>query len=261
MALLKLGSKGPEVQSLQNLLNRKLNAGLTEDGDFGPATDAAVEKFQRWKGLVVDGIVGPNTIKALEELRDVGAASARGRSGDSGSADIHRTTWDTATERRIRLLVPSLQDKARELVNRLETEKGITIRIYSSFRSYAEQNEIFAKGRTTDYLRSKGITGVDGNPNAKKVTNAMGGFSYHNFGLAIDMVEIKDGKALWSNPNWEAIGKFGEDIGWEWGGFWQSFVDKPHFQWTYDLSTSQLRQLNDGSARNGSEVDLGGANG
>lgn len=59
MITLKNGSKGDEVK----LLQRKLN--LTDDGIFGPKTEAAVKKFQKEHNLEVDGIVGKNTWAAL----------------------------------------------------------------------------------------------------------------------------------------------------------------------------------------------------
>ena len=62
----KYGSSGEAVKKLQTLLNQKMNAGLTVDGQFGAATRDAVRSFQSQNGLTVDGIAGPATWKALE---------------------------------------------------------------------------------------------------------------------------------------------------------------------------------------------------
>lgn len=61
---LRRGDDGTAVKRLQALLNVG-GAGLAEDGNFGPATEAAVRAFQRARHLVVDGIVGPQTWTAL----------------------------------------------------------------------------------------------------------------------------------------------------------------------------------------------------
>lgn len=57
--VLKLGSKGNEVKTLQEKLN------LKADGIFGPLTEEAVKDFQRSNGLEVDGIIGGNTLSKL----------------------------------------------------------------------------------------------------------------------------------------------------------------------------------------------------
>lgn len=59
MKVLKLGSKGEEVEDLQIYLKIKV------DGDFGPKTEEAVKKFQRENKLTVDGIVGEKTWNAM----------------------------------------------------------------------------------------------------------------------------------------------------------------------------------------------------
>ena len=65
---LHLGSRGPDVQNLQKLLNQNLSPspGLNPDGIFGVKTDSALRAFQSMKGLKPDGIVGPFTCKALQ---------------------------------------------------------------------------------------------------------------------------------------------------------------------------------------------------
>jgi len=65
-ALLKQGSKGAAVRSLQSSLNAAGAAPrLVVDGVFGAATDREVRDFQRRAGLVVDGIAGSQTQTAL----------------------------------------------------------------------------------------------------------------------------------------------------------------------------------------------------
>lgn len=65
MTTLKNGSRGNEVKTLQEALNKAGNYGLATDGIFGAKTDAAVKDFQRKNKLGVDGIVGPQTWTAL----------------------------------------------------------------------------------------------------------------------------------------------------------------------------------------------------
>lgn len=65
-ATLKVGSTGAEIRLLQSKL-LALNYDLGPvDGIYGTKTKTAVQKFQRDKNLLVDGIVGPQTQKALK---------------------------------------------------------------------------------------------------------------------------------------------------------------------------------------------------
>lgn len=63
--ILKLGSRGTEVRELQRILTTQGYNTKGVDGIFGPNTDHSVRQFQKAHGLVVDGIVGPATKKAL----------------------------------------------------------------------------------------------------------------------------------------------------------------------------------------------------
>ena len=67
MNMLKIGSSGPDVRDLQEMLNLIVPAQplLAVDGVFGPKTNARVQKFQADNKLAADGIVGPITGKAL----------------------------------------------------------------------------------------------------------------------------------------------------------------------------------------------------
>ncbi|MEZ5871121.1 MAG: N-acetylmuramidase domain-containing protein [Nitratireductor sp.] len=64
LAWLRFGSQGHDVEQLQHAL-RRLGHPLIADGDFGPATRAALISFQRENGLEPDGICGTKTLAAI----------------------------------------------------------------------------------------------------------------------------------------------------------------------------------------------------
>jgi hypothetical protein len=63
-ALLSLGARGAAVEALQRDL-RRLGYALIADGDFGPATNAALADFQSATGIEPDGLFGPETMEAI----------------------------------------------------------------------------------------------------------------------------------------------------------------------------------------------------
>lgn len=65
--MLRRGDSGDAVRALQSALAEAgFRPGML-DGDFGPATEAAVVAFQRSRGLLADGIAGPRTLAALRD--------------------------------------------------------------------------------------------------------------------------------------------------------------------------------------------------
>ena len=64
LSVLRKGSKGEQVKTLQRLLNA-FGSNLSVDGDFGSKTDSALRSFQKAKGLSVDGICGKNSWTSL----------------------------------------------------------------------------------------------------------------------------------------------------------------------------------------------------
>ncbi|MCL2638146.1 MAG: M15 family metallopeptidase [Oscillospiraceae bacterium] len=135
--------------------------------------------------------------------------------------------WDSVTITRIGTLHPAIQDSAIAFILAAQ-KQDINLRITDGFRSIEEQNILYEQGRTT--------------PGAI-VTNGRGGQSYHNFGLALDVVEMKDGVPLWEETDWDKVGALGKQFGFEWGGDWASFVDRPHFEMSFGFSTSQFLQM------------------
>jgi peptidoglycan L-alanyl-D-glutamate endopeptidase CwlK len=121
---------------------------------------------------------------------------------------------DERSEKNIATLLPEVQPIARMLVQKAAAS-GITIKVISGTRSIAEQDALYAKGRTTP---------------GPRVTNAPGGYSNHNFGIAFDVGVFSGSHYLGQSPKYKAIGLLGMDLGLEWGGNWTSIVDEPHFQ-------------------------------
>ena len=70
MSVLRFGARGSEVIALQQALNGKGFGPLDSDGIFGAGTEKAVKRFQWASGLGVDGVVGANTWKSLEEPQE-----------------------------------------------------------------------------------------------------------------------------------------------------------------------------------------------
>lgn len=129
-------------------------------------------------------------------------------------------------------LKPKVRQLAEQLVMRCK-EQGITVIVTQALRTFAEQDALFAQGRTKP---------------GSIVTRAKGGFSLHNYGVAFDIVPIINGKADYKNLElFDRIGTLGEQIGLEWGGRWKTFPDRPHFQFLagYTLVDFQNKKIDE----------------
>lgn len=140
---------------------------------------------------------------------------------------------------------PKLRDEASELYDEIVASLtgGAICRFAYTLRTFAEQDALFAQGRSKP---------------GKVVTNAKGGQSYHNYGLAIDIVLIldKDKNGTFETASWDLKSDFDGDkkadwmevvqvfkrYGFEWGGDWK-FVDAPHFQKSFGKSIYELKAL------------------
>ncbi|WNB94038.1 M15 family metallopeptidase [Bacillus sp. NEB1478] len=130
---------------------------------------------------------------------------------------------------------PIVASHRDQLIQRA-AQKGINIVITDDFRSAAEQDKLYARGRTTE---------------GTIVTHVEGGESYHNYGLAIDFaLLLKDGTVVWDlkrddNKNgksdWMEVVAIGKELGFEWGGDWYGFKDYPHMEMDFGLSIRELQ--------------------
>ena len=139
--LLKKGSKGDDVKELQKLLNIK------SDGDFGPATELAVMKFQGQQGLKTDGIVGPKTWSKLQS-KNTNKQSTDGYvwildNGHGGVIDgVYQTSgkrspkWEDGTQlfegefnrSVVKRIITMCEKEGIECINLVDTQKDLSLR-------------------------------------------------------------------------------------------------------------------------------------
>lgn len=117
-------------------------------------------------------------------------------------------------------LNPQTKQRAESFVEACKSA-GIDVLIYCTYRSSAEQDALYAIGRTKP---------------GKIVTNAKGGQSEHNKRRAFDCVPMLHGKPQWSDHKaYAQMGAIGESLGLEWAGRWTgSLRETAHFQYRGD---------------------------
>lgn len=126
---------------------------------------------------------------------------------------------DAVSEQRLALVHPRLREKVYA-AKAVLAAKGTFFRVAQGLRTYAEQDALWAQGRTAP---------------GHKVTNAKGGFSNHNFGCAVDCFPFLSGECGEVNFH-EATQQFKAMVsalraqGLAWGGLWTTMPDAPHFQ-------------------------------
>jgi len=113
--------------------------------------------------------------------------------------------------------MPEFAAKVRAMSDALAAQ-GLYIRVTQGYRTFAAQDDLFAE--------------------RPKVTNARGGYSMHNFGLAVDCAPSLDAIGTPFDPDWNGADAHyaaqvaaGEAQGLNCGANWHSFKDEPHFQW------------------------------
>ena len=129
--------------------------------------------------------------------------------------------------RDVKDLVEPVQSRARAFVTACK-KQGIDVLITSTYRDYESQNALYAQGRTKA---------------GRRVTNAKGGQSWHNFRCAFDFVPMVNGKAQWNDlRTFRKCGEIAESVGLEWAGRWKgSMVEMAHCQYTGGKTLAQLR--------------------
>jgi peptidoglycan L-alanyl-D-glutamate endopeptidase CwlK len=145
---------------------------------------------------------------------------------------------DQITLQRIQLLHPAVRSEVDNIYRNqiVPALSGRAIcRFAYTLRTFAEQAEIYSRGRTKLFDAQGNRLGI--------VTRAKAGQSIHNYGLALDIVLIRDGNtASWETnvdfdkdgrADWMEVVNILKANGWVWGGDWTGFKDRPHFEKTF----------------------------
>lgn len=230
-----------DTKAIQALVGAKV------DGDYGLETAKAValrfnltttgslysitKKIQFYVGAKVDGDFGPLTATlVLFWLKKPAVVKP--------DEPIVTGKFDERTEKVLASLDPKAATQFRkflgEAIPLALSKYGVEYKLISGNRTYAEQNALYAKGRTTS---------------GSIVTNARGGQSNHNFGIAVDAGVFKAGQYLDSTSPGTAekvhrdVAKLSAKYELDWGGDWKSIVDIPHFEIDTGYTMARKREL------------------
>jgi len=225
-----------ETKTLWKAIQSRLS--LDPDGVPGPATAVAVAKaigirpeIARDRPAPTDAFPVPASPASAPEFADNPAAKLP-------PPEPSAPEFDERSERLLGTLLEKVRPTFRRLLRIAKLRAidfGCDVRIISGTRTFAEQDALYAKGRTAP---------------GPKVTNAKGGQSNHNFGIAVDLGIFQGGSYLDETDSAkatrvhraiaEAVKAAGLPI--EWGGDWKSFPDIPHHQHKTGLSMAEMRE-------------------
>jgi peptidoglycan L-alanyl-D-glutamate endopeptidase CwlK len=120
---------------------------------------------------------------------------------------------DDVSENRLAQVHPVLSARIHALA--VDIEPQAIIRITQGLRTWNEQDALYAQGRTQP---------------GNIVTNAPGGYSAHNFGYAVDFVDMLGVLPDWNrlDSQWQEILEKAVNYGLAEGATWRTFPDFPH---------------------------------
>lgn len=203
--LLKLGMSGPEVANLERVIEALGFADVSVDGVFDNKLENVIKYIQKSHNLIVDGKAGDKTLAVIDVLYEPGVNNFSSSTYVPESAELNAIGDPT---RKLNYIHPILARKARDVMG-LALKEGYKLVVTQGLRTFDEQHKLFLQ--------------------RPKVTNADAGESYHNYGVAVDLAFVVDGKLSWEERLYKNIGRWANQIGLTWGGNWK-FVDYPHVQ-------------------------------
>lgn len=162
--------------------------------------------------------------------------------------------------RRLEDLLPEVADKVQELLAAAKIElasypdRDRDLMVIHTLREDEEQALIHAKGRTRpgEPCVHQGVKRPVGTCKDHKlgvpVTNAKPGSSWHNFGRAVDLAFVVNGKPSWNDKHpWHVLGMIAAKVGLEWGVMMKNGErgDLGHLQDRGGMTLAQARSERD----------------
>lgn len=156
---------------------------------------------------------------------------------------------NAARQSSIDLLYPPFAERLQRGIN-LARAAGLQVYSFESLRSNARQAQLYKIGRTV-----MGSNPTERRPMGSIVTRAQPGQSWHQYGLADDLVfdgEERPGIQWdWAGDyvgdkrdDYNRLGAIMMGVGLDWyGAVGAEFFETPHFQWPHPLSLGQVQEL------------------
>lgn len=197
-----------------------------------------IRNMQRALGVEDDGKIGTQTVDAMMRVLNSRDGIEPAAAEDLPPNEVYAPDLDPRTRALISTLDPIIQNnfvRFTRLAKATAATMGCDYIAVSGTRSFAEQDALYAKGRTKP---------------GQIVTKARGGYSNHNFGIAMDY-GVFIGKTYLDGGTkaqqelaakvHKAVSLNAAECELQWGGSWKTTKDTPHFYFETGLTMSQMR--------------------
>lgn len=222
--ILRKGINSPDVVNLELVLQGLGFSGFTVDGNFDDKTENVIKYIQKSHGFTgkdIDGVVGKNTFELLDRLYQPEVANFTPKETPAVE-EIKPGVFATGLEE-LETVNQRLANKVLAIIAAAKLE-GYNLTTVQGLRTFAQQHALFLQ--------------------RPRVTKADAGQSYHNYGVAVDLAFVVNGKISWDDKLYKNIGRWASQVGLTWGGNWK-FVDYPHVQLAGMPGVGQLRVVYD----------------
>lgn len=217
--ILRKGINSPDVLNLELVLQGLGYAGFTPDGNYDDKTANVIRNIQKSHGLTIDGEAGPKTLALLDTLWEPLVSNF----APKPTPVVPEVDGEFAVGlEELASVNPRLSKKVLQVIQMAFLE-GYILTTVQGLRTFAEQHKLFLQ--------------------RPRVTKADAGQSYHNYGVAVDLAFVVDGKISWDDKLYVGnMARWAGRVGLESGANWR-FTDYPHMQLAGLPGVGELRKV------------------